>query len=217
MSSNDFSSIQRLLIPVDSTGSVKASGDCETNTDQSWSGFASVLVPLIEIDSQWHLLLTLRSSKLRHHGGEVAFPGGMWEEGDSFPVDTALRESEEEVALPRSSVQVLGGLDEMNTRRFTRVFPVVGVVPNNQAFTPNEDEIESIFTVPLDFFIQDKRLRTDIFKRDMEDRERYLWVPAYHYEGYEIWGFTASVIVQLINRCFNANIQRKHSAPEQIW
>lgn len=181
-------------------------------------GYASVLVPLIQIDSDWHVLLTLRSSELRHHGGEVAFPGGMWEEGDDSPIDIALRESEEEIDLPLMDVNVLGGLEEHDTRiLLTRVRPVVGIISDMSSLQVNEEEIETIFTVPLEFFQTDQRLRTDIFGQAGTDNKVKRWVPAYQYQQYEIWGLTAAVIVQLMNRCFSANLTRENNAPEKIW
>jgi 8-oxo-dGTP pyrophosphatase MutT (NUDIX family) len=179
--------------------------------------YAAVLVPLMLIDDNWHLLLTLRSEGLRQHGGEVAFPGGMWEEGDTSPIVTALRETEEEIALPMGKATVLGGLDELETRRLTTVRPIVGIIPSDLPLKSNTGEIASIFTVPLSFFKQDKRLRTDIFRRYLEKRLHKHWVPAYQFDQYEIWGFTAAVIVQLMNRCFLADLTRENSAPEKIW
>jgi 8-oxo-dGTP pyrophosphatase MutT (NUDIX family) len=183
----------------------------------SSKNYAAVLVPLMLINDEWHLLLTLRSEGLRLHGGEVAFPGGMWEEGDTSPIATALRETEEEIALPISKAKVLGGLEELETRRLTRVRPIVAIIPNDVPLNGNVGEIESIFTVPLSFFKQDKRLRTDIFTRYLQKKLHKHWVPAYQFDQYEIWGFTAAVIVQLMNRCFLADLTRENSAPEKIW
>jgi len=190
-------------------------------------GVAAVLVPLISINDEPHVVLTLRSKQLRHHGGEVAFPGGMWEEGDDYPIGTALRESEEEIGLPAERVKIMGGLNEMPTRRLQQVRPVVGIVDSHTSFVANESEIEAIFTVPLLFFKEDVRVRTDIFSQNIVPTDAFSndtsitqqshWVPVYDYQGYKVWGFTAAVIIQLMNRCFSANITRSNSAPEKIW
>lgn len=206
MTINDLNHLKSSLIPVE-----------QLAADGSPAGLASVLVPLLPVDNEWHILLTQRSSQLRHHAGEVAFPGGMWEEGDEFPVTTALRESEEEIALPRTAVSLLGGLEEIETGRQTRVFPVVGQINESTDLTPNAGEIAAIFTVPLSFFLDDQRLRTDVFSREQRGISVEHWVPAYQYEGYEIWGFTAAVIVRLMNRGFDAGIGREHHAREKIW
>ena len=149
-------------------------------------------------------LLTLRASHLRNHGGEVAFPGGMWEPLDESPMATALRESEEEIALPIHQVKVLGGLDELSTRGTTWVRPIVGVIPDTVSLEANKNEIASIFSVPLAFFKEDRRLRTDCFKRIVRGSNVTYWVPAYQFGDYEIWGFTATVIMRLMNQCFGA-------------
>lgn len=180
---------------------------------------AAVLVPLINIKNEWHVLLTQRTSTLRHHGGEVAFPGGKRDSVDNGVVDTALRETEEEIGLSMHRVIVIGALDEMETRSLSRVRPIVGVFDETTPLKANESEVQAIFTVPLSFFIHDKRVRTDVFSRQVDDKVLQQWVPAYQYQGYEIWGFTAGVIVQLLNRCFDAGIQRKslNGGSEKLW
>ncbi len=173
------------------------------------SGQAALLVPLMFENDQWHLLLTRRADSLRSHSGEVAFPGGMWEESDHFPVVTALREAYEEVGLSQDAVNVLGLLEAQQTRRETKVRPVVACIPSTAPLLANEAEIASIFKVPLAFVSEDQRLRTDIF--------RHHWVPAYDYQGYEIWGFTSAVIIRMMTRCFGVHFSRQHNAPEKVW
>lgn len=187
----------------------------EAQQSENWSGSAAVLVPLIRHNtSEYSLLLTQRSANLRQHGGEVAFPGGMWEPGDDFPKVTALREAEEEVALSPADVTTLGILPQSYTGSGVAVTPVVGVLSSsNLSLTPNPDEIDSIFQVPLQELVSDKRIRTDIFLR----RNQQLWAPAFDYQGYEIWGFTAAVIRLLLERCFDEQFERAHHAPEKLW
>lgn len=207
MTIDDYDTLQSQLIPIDNL-----------RLPTQPKGYAAVLVPLYLEEGEWHVVLTLRAYHLRHHSGEVAFPGGMWEEGDTTPVITALRESEEEIALPVDQVCVLGGLKELHTRRLARVRPIVGIIPNSLALKANKSETETIFSVPLRFFLKDERVRTDVFPsfRDTTEKPNH-WIPAYQFGDYEIWGFTASVIVQLLNRCFGANISREHSVEEKIW
>jgi 8-oxo-dGTP pyrophosphatase MutT (NUDIX family) len=150
---------------------------------------------------------------MRQHGGEVAFPGGMWESGDQFPVVTALREAEEEVAIRPNQVTILGLLPTMPTRNNTQVTPVIGLIETGLSLVANPDEIDSIFYPPIEALNPDKRIRTDVFMH----RKRPLWAPAYNYEGYEIWGFTAGVIKVLLERCFNVQFEREHTAPEKVW
>ena len=148
--------------------------------------------------------------------GKWLFPAVCGKIG-AFPVIIASRESEEEIALSRDAVTVLGGLEEIPTRKETRVRPVVGWVEENTPLEANTDEIAAIFTVPLAFFRDDQRLRTDIFTCHKGGIPVQHWVPAYQYGDYEIWGFTAAVLVRLMNRCFDTDIQRQHRAPEKIW
>lgn len=178
------------------------------------SGCAAVLVPLIKHDGVISLLLTRRAFNMTHHGGEVAFPGGMWEQGDDFPLVTALREAEEEVSLKPKDVNVLGLLPTVYTRNDTKVIPVVGIINAPQSsLVCNPAEIDSIFTIPLTELMSDSRVRTDIFPR----RGEHGWAPAYHYQGYEIWGMTAGVIKELLVRCFKHDFPKKHHAPEKLW
>lgn len=180
-------------------------------------GTAAILVPLISIDDDWHLLLTKRAEHLRHHPGEIAFPGGKWDQGENYPLATALRESEEEIGLLSDNVDILGCLSQLNTRYQTQVVPVAGVIRGEQDFVINPDEIAQIFTVPISFFLEDRRLRTDIFPARAMGVNAERWVPVYEFEGHEIWGFTAAVIVQLLERCFGVSITRGNSAPEKHW
>ena len=175
---------------------------------------AAVLFVLQETEQGLSLLLTQRSDSLSHHPGEVAFPGGLWEEEDEqFPVDTALRESFEEVDLPRASVEVLGLLPATWSRTGTEVSPVVAWLKHPVELRANVEETQAIFWLPLDYLRGDPRERTDIFKRDQHS----FWVPAYNYQGYEVWGLTASVIVNFLRQCLGYQFAREHSAPEKYW
>jgi 8-oxo-dGTP pyrophosphatase MutT (NUDIX family) len=198
----NISSIQSRLKPLP-----------KPDTSISLPGRAAVLVPLVTNKGSTSLLLTKRAIHMSHHGGEVAFPGGMWEPGDHFPTLTALREAEEEVNLKSHQVDVLGLLPDSFTRNATRVTPVVGIVSDNISLEASPDEIASIFYVPVKEFIADNRIRTDIFNRN----GKTYWVPAYEYEGHEIWGFTAGVISSLLRQCFDAELMREHTAPEKVW
>jgi 8-oxo-dGTP pyrophosphatase MutT (NUDIX family) len=177
-------------------------------------GCAAILVPLIKHNGVMSLLLTQRAFNMTHHGGEVAFPGGMWEPGDEFPLGTALREADEEIALNPGDVSVLGLLPAIHTRNNTEVIPVVGVINSSQlSLICNPAEIDSIFMIPLTELRSGCRVRTDIFHRDKKE----FWAPAYYYQGYEIWGMTAGVIKELLLRCFNYDFPRKHHTPEKLW
>lgn len=189
-------------------------GDLVCDESIQASGRAAILVPLINQANVVSLLLTQRAFHMTHHSGEVAFPGGMWEEGDAFPLSTALREAEEEVALTPEQVDVLGLLPTVYTANKTAVTPVVGVINTDcLSLVSNPAEIDSIFTVPLEELVSERRVRTDIFPK----RGEHAWAPAYHYQGYEIWGVTAGIIKELLVRCFGHEFPKCHHAPEKLW
>ena len=117
---------------------------------------AAVLVPITRSDEP-ELVLTLRASGLSTHGGEVAFPGGRRDPEDRDLVDTALREAEEEIGLPPGLVEVVGPLSSLVSRHGIQVTPYVGLVPDYVEYKPNDAEIASVFSVPLEFFRSDPR------------------------------------------------------------
>lgn len=162
---------------------------------------AAVLVPLTRSDDP-ELVLTLRASGLSTHGGEVAFPGGRRDATDPDLAFTALREAEEEVGLPPGLVEIVGPLSPLVSRFGIHVTPYVGVVPDYVEYRANDDEIASVFSVPLRFFLETPREVTH--RIDYEGRSWY--VPCYHYDNYKIWGLTAVMIVELVNAAFGAGI-----------
>ena len=162
---------------------------------------AAVLVPITRSDEP-ELVLTLRASGLSTHGGEVAFPGGRRDATDPDLAFTALREAEEEVGLPPGLVEIVGPLSPLVSRFGIHVTPYVGVVPDYVEYRANDDEIASVFSVPLRFFLETPREVTH--RIDYEGRSWY--VPCYHYDNYKIWGLTAVMIVELVNVAFGAGI-----------
>lgn len=175
---------------------------------------AAVLVAIAgKYPEEESLLLTQRAEHLSIHGGEVAFPGGKWEPDDQNLLETALRESHEEVGLEPSRVNIIDELPANYTRAGMCVSPYVGRIESTSGLEMNLSELQSIFWVPVDFFFEDSRVRTDIF----EFKGQEYWSPAYSWMGYTIWGFTARVIVEVVNRLYEKNIGRNNSAPEVIY
>lgn len=165
---------------------------------------ASVLIALTD-EADPEVILTKRSSRLSTHRGEVAFPGGKQDPTDPDLLFTALREAEEEIGLSPNAVDVLGNLGQVMSKHQLQVTPWVGIVPTGLRLEANPDELESIFTAPLSFFLQDHRARTDSIR--FKGLTHY--VPAYEYEGHIIWGLTAYILVELLNVGFDANIPMK--------
>ena len=165
---------------------------------------AAVLIALTDSDEP-ELIYTLRSNKVGSHGGEVSFPGGMYEDVDKNLEHTALRESEEETGMDSSQVNILGPIDTVVSRYNISVTPYVGIVPENVSLNNKSEEIESCFKVPLSFLLKDERHRNDEIKRDGD----IFFMPAYQYDSYIIWGLTAMMTVDFLNIALEAKIDLK--------
>lgn len=155
------------------------------------------------------VLLTKRAQNLTAHGGEVAFPGGKWEPGDKDLLATALRETREEVGIAPELVRVVGRLPHSYTRSGIQVTPYVGEVAKLPKTHACPRELDSLFWVAGADLLQDQRIRTDVFVFN----GREYWAPAYQHLHYTIWGFTARVLVQFMNRYWGAAIERGHTPP----
>ncbi|PCK03445.1 MAG: coenzyme A pyrophosphatase [Alteromonadaceae bacterium] len=175
---------------------------------------AAVLIVEAGVAPNQRVLLTQRSEHLSSHSGEVAFPGGMWDPEDGELAITALRESHEEVGLAPDRVSLLGSLEPSTTRMGVEVTPFVGRVDNFDGLVASPDELQSIFSVPLSYLLEDPRERTDLFLLAGGD---LIWSPVYMYEGYEIWGFTARTLIEYLNQFHGAGIFREHSAQELLF
>ncbi|MGQ9426340.1 CoA pyrophosphatase [Gilvimarinus sp. F26214L] len=170
---------------------------------------AAVLVPVTD-HCEPEIVLTKRADHLTSHGGEVSFPGGKWEAGDPSLVFTALRESEEEIGLSPALVEVLNVGPPLYSLWGIKVTPYLGIVPHNVQLEANPAELHSLFRVPVRYFLEDRRSRTDVYFNN----GREWWSPVYHYDGYKIWGLTARILVQFLNDAWNAGIERESAAPE---
>ena len=165
---------------------------------------AAVLIAVTESKDP-ELIYTLRSNKVGSHGGEVSFPGGMYEEQDDNLENTALRESEEDTGLDRNKVSILGPIDTVVSRFNISVTPYVGIVPHDIELNDSSDEIEACFRVPLSFLLRDKRHRNDEINRNGD----IFFMPAYEYNSYIIWGLTAMMTVDFLNIALDAGIDLK--------
>jgi 8-oxo-dGTP pyrophosphatase MutT (NUDIX family) len=154
---------------------------------------AAVLIPLLRQDDEWHLLFTRRTDKVESHKGQVSFPGGACDEDETTPEETALREANEEVGIDPQKVRVLGHITNMITITSFRVTPVVGIIEWPTVLHVGKDEVERVFTIPLNWLAE----KNNRWEFSMPGRNRSLIV--YHpYDGELLWGATARMTVDFL-------------------
>ena len=154
---------------------------------------AGVLVALVARPEGPTILLTQRTHHLKQHAGQIAFPGGGREPDDADILETALRETEEEVGLDRRHVEVLGRLEVYETTSAYAVTPVIGWVEPPLDLTVDPFEVEEAFEVPLAFVLDPANHKRETMFRDGLQRHYYV-LP---WQGYHIWGATAGMLVNL--------------------
>lgn len=153
---------------------------------------AAVLVAVLD----GRLILTKRSSRLKHHPGQIAFPGGKVDDGDGTPEAAALRESQEEIGLPPGLVDILGRLPEHETVTGYSVTPVLAHLRAPFTPVPEAGEVDEVFTVPLAHVLNPANYRIER-RRWRGEWRRYYAVP---YGPYYIWGATARILRGLAER-----------------
>lgn len=160
------------------------------------------------------MVLTQRSSKLSTHAGEVCFPGGKREPQDTDDASTALREADEELGIHPSSVTVVASLRPFLSKHLLSVTPVIGTVPADLRFSPNPEEVESVFTAPLGMFLTAgpgysfKDVRWEGFPYRL-----HYWELDYRGKSYLIWGLTAGMLVVVAEKALNRKAQFEVSPP----
>lgn len=166
---------------------------------------AAVLIPLYLAGGETRVLFTRRTETVEHHKGQISFPGGGEDEGDTGPLETALREMEEELGIPREQVRILGGLDDVYT--FVSGFvitPFVGVIPPPLALRVNPQEIAEVLSVPLAVFRDPSRVRVEERARATGERVQLYF---YDHGPHEIWGATARIMKDFIDAVFGPDRQ----------
>lgn len=185
---------QKLREAIEAAGA-SSDGFAEVDvTDTTRVKCAAVLVPLVWHENEWHLLFTRRTDKVESHKGQVSFPGGACDEGETTPEQTALREADEEIGVAPGDVKVLGRLANLITITYFRVTPVVGVVRWPTVFRVGEHEVARVFTIPLGWLANPSNRWQ--FERPGGKRG----LIAYHpYDGELLWGATARMTVDFLN------------------
>nr|WP_026471838.1 CoA pyrophosphatase [Alkanindiges illinoisensis] len=162
---------------------------------------AAVLLAITR-EEQPRVLLTLRASHMRHHAGEVSFPGGRREAGDTSNIVVALREAFEETGLNPFQVELLGELPSQRAKSGMWVKPIVGLIPPDVILIPQPDEIERIFYVELMHIIKAQPLPYPV----QFNRQQY-YMPSFQLDNEIIWGLTARILVSLFRRGLRHSIE----------
>lgn len=153
---------------------------------------AAVLIPLVKRANGLTILFTERASHLRHHPGQVSFPGGKQEAGDASLKQTALRETEEETGILQEQIAIFGTLPKLLTVSGFAVSPYLGFVQANHSLQIDEQEVKSIFEVPLTFFLN----KNNFYLHSSANKKRHFsyCIP---YQNRMIWGATAQMLYNL--------------------
>jgi len=153
---------------------------------------AAVLIPLFWFRGEWHILYTRRTDRVESHKGQVSFPGGACDAGESAPEQTALREAQEEIGAQPRDVQVLGRMSSIVTISYFRVTPVVGIIPFPYAFKVQGAEVARVFSIPLLWLAQ----RGNYWEFPRGEKKPMV---AYHpYDGELLWGATGMMTVDFL-------------------
>ncbi len=153
---------------------------------------AAVLIPLIDRPQGMTVLLTKRAQHLKAHSGQVSFPGGRCEEYDKHAMETALRETEEEVGINRSHIQILGAMEDYETVTGYVITPVIGLIKPNFTLIVDEGEVDEAFELPLDYILDESN--HELQNRVWNEQRRYYYVLMN--EKHNVWGATAAMLVR---------------------
>ncbi len=202
--------IKKKIYPCDSPS--------RASLNDSFFTKAAVLFSIIpHVNKPYELILIHRSNMGTRHRGEMSFPGGKFEpEVDKSLKDTALRETEEEIGVPRNNVRIIGCLDDFPTISKFIVTPFLGLISNNQKLKRDEREVQKILKVPIDFFIN----KISFTEQEFSVADEKFPVFYFNYfneengQTYTIWGATAYLITHFLELVYNVQIgSRKARRP----
>ena len=166
----------------------------DMNLDQKFNFLeASVLIPILTFKKDLEILLTKRSNNLKNHPGQIAFPGGKKDQSDSSPIETALRETQEEVGLNPKNVEIIASLPSHKTATGFVIKPYLGLINQPFSETLRQGEVDEIFTVPYEYILNEKNFSIQTRKWNGSQRSYYV-VP---YGPYYVWGATARILLNL--------------------
>ncbi|WP_338469621.1 CoA pyrophosphatase [Niallia sp. XMNu-256] len=174
----------------------------------------SILLPLVEVDNETHILFEIRSMNLRRNPGQICFPGGKIEKEDLNPQHSAIRETVEELGIQEEDIEDVLPLDTITTPQNQILYLNIGKIKDINSIIPNEDEVESVFTVPLDFLretspkisrVYYKTVPEEDFPYDLIGGKDYKWSERfmdqyfYQYNDKVIWGLTARILTYFLS------------------
>lgn len=175
----------------------------------------AVLLPIVEKNNEPHILFEVRSRQLRHQPGEICFPGGKKEPFDKNAIETAVRETSEELGIPASSIKDIVPLDYLVTPYGKIIYPFAGVIVDHDKIKPNPDEVEEVFLVPLSYLQKAEPEIYEVHCKMVPEKnfpfqhiiggENYRWSARsikehfYFYEDKVIWGLTARILAHFLD------------------
>lgn len=181
---------------------------------------SAVLIPLVLVDGEWQVLFEVRSFKMRKQPGDISFPGGKIDPADSSALDAAIRETHEELGIDPGAIEVISSLSPFVTSSSFVVYPFVAVLDSHQIHSYNKDEVEEVFTVPLNWLLNyepychlvsvEPKPSTDFPYEKIMNGAQYQWRARaieewfFDYKDYTIWGLTARILKYFIERLKDA-------------
>ncbi|MFC7395142.1 NUDIX hydrolase [Scopulibacillus cellulosilyticus] len=176
---------------------------------------SAVLIPLLEVNGEWHILFEVRSKTLKSQPGDICFPGGRYDKKDASLKETAIRETSEELGISTSDITILGDLALYVPSPYMIVYPFVGYIHSVEGIMPNEQEVDSVFTVPLNWLLKQKPERhiVDLAAKPKADfpfekiyggknytfRRQFMEELFYDYNERSIWGLTAKILSHFLD------------------
>jgi 8-oxo-dGTP pyrophosphatase MutT (NUDIX family) len=187
--------------------------------EENYEQTAAVLIPLTEVDGTWHVVFEVRAHTMRRQPGEISFPGGRLDPGET-PVEAAIRETSEELLLALEEIEVIGRLQPLATPHRQLIYPFVGVIPRLPD-VHHTDEVDHLFSVPVETLLllapfhgemewtmnpdQNIPFERMANAKAYEKRVIKMREPFYEHEDYIIWGLTGKILSQFI-RCTKENV-----------
>lgn len=158
---------------------------------------SAVLIPLIQHKDQLSILYTKRSNSVDKHKSQLSFPGGVFEKNDQTILDTALRETEEEIGIPRYLIEIFGRMGPFDSNTGFYIFPFVGSIQNTEKIKKNGSEVQKIICIPLIWILnkQNSHIEDYLTECGLIKKVRFFEL----YEGEKLWGITAKITYVLVN------------------